>query len=265
MNRFAPYLCILALAAFLLAPAPSPAQEVLTISTGEWAPWSGCELREKGAVLDIVRQAFARSGYEVRYEFYPWSRAFEVMEMGEVHASAYWYHRKKYEDIAYLSAPINVEEHVFVYRRDNPIRLWKTLKDLAGYRIGASKGLSYSDEFWRLAKEGVLNVQVVINDELNMKKLLEGRIDMFPVTRSMMEASLRNQFRDVSSLVALTGQSFRKSTGHLLFPRNRQESKMLVAKFNAGLKAIMDDGTLEIIMKRMQHGYYDPQPEGPGS
>lgn len=262
MKRFFAYLCLFVMAATLLA-APSALakeKEVLTISTGEWPPWTGAYLRGHGAVLDIVRQAFARRGYDVRFEFYTWQRAFELMALGEVNASAYWYHRDKYDDIALFSAPLNMEEHVFVHLRSKEIKPWKTLEDLAGYRIGAAIGLSYSDEFWRLAEEGVLNVQAVLDDELNMKKLLDNRIDMYPVTRSMMEYALRDKYRDIRDKVAMTKTSFCKSAGHLLFPRERPESKRLCEEFNAGLNEILQDGTLEMIMKRLQHGYYDPKP-----
>ncbi len=52
--------------------------------------------------------------------------------------------------------------------------------DLSSYRIGATQGYAYSKEFWQLAKEGILNVEVMQKNKLNIKKLLAGRIDLFP-------------------------------------------------------------------------------------
>ena len=57
---------------------------------------------------------------------------------------------------------------------------FETFSDLSTYRIGATQGVAYIPEFWRAAQNGVLNLDVVVKNELNMRKLLEGRIDLLP-------------------------------------------------------------------------------------
>ncbi len=244
----------------MLPPAPLLAKETVVISTGEWAPWCGSKLHNKGAILDIVTRAFARRGYNTQFKFYVWRRAFKLMAAGDVQASAYWYHREKYEKVALFSEPLNTEEHVFIHLKSTHIRPWKTLTDLKGYRIGATGGFSYSDEFWRLAKEKVLTVEVVQNDDLNMKKLLAGRIDMFPTTRRVgYNVLTRGKYQHESDRVTITEQVYRRATGHLLFPKNRPESEKLLTEFNAGLREIIQDGTVENIMRKLEGGYYDPR------
>ena len=57
---------------------------------------------------------------------------------------------------------------------------FETFSDLSTYRIGATQGVAYIPEFWRAAKNGVLNLDIVVKNDLNMRKLLEGRIDLLP-------------------------------------------------------------------------------------
>ena len=57
---------------------------------------------------------------------------------------------------------------------------FETFSDLSTYRIGATQGVAYIPEFWRAAKDGVLNLDIVVKNDLNMRKLLEGRIDLLP-------------------------------------------------------------------------------------
>ncbi|MGM0501755.1 MAG: hypothetical protein ACQERJ_04445, partial [Bacillota bacterium] len=69
-------------------------QQEINISTGKWLPWAGENIKDNGFVLKIVREAFKLEGYQVNYEFMPWKRAIELLELGKVNASAYWYRDK---------------------------------------------------------------------------------------------------------------------------------------------------------------------------
>ena len=65
--------------------------------------------------------------------------------------------------------------------------IFNEYQDLAKYRIGATQDYAYSEEFWRLANNGTLNVEVMQKNKLNIKKLLAGRIDLFPSYQFKMQ------------------------------------------------------------------------------
>lgn len=65
--------------------------------------------------------------------------------------------------------------------------LFNHYQDLSSYRIGATQDYAYSEEFWSLAKSGKLNVEVMQKNKLNIKKLLAGRIDLFPSYQFKMQ------------------------------------------------------------------------------
>ena len=67
---------------WLLTPS-SQAQDVITISSGEWPPYISQQLPHYGVTSQIVSEAFEQVGVTVKYEFLPWSRAIEAARAGE--------------------------------------------------------------------------------------------------------------------------------------------------------------------------------------
>ena len=61
----------------------------IKISTGEWVPWTGEKIYQKGFVAHILKEIFKISGYNVKFQFYPWERAYQSLVKGKVQASAY--------------------------------------------------------------------------------------------------------------------------------------------------------------------------------
>ncbi len=105
-------------------------------------------------------------------------------------------HKKK--RMAYLLYPeeshLNIKwvfftTHQFLLKEQqlgSPV-LFNEYQDLAKYKIGATQDYAYSEEFWRLANNGTLNVEVMQKNKLNIKKLLAGRIDLFPSYQFKMQ------------------------------------------------------------------------------
>lgn len=246
---------------FLLTSGPQvTARETLTIATGEWSPWTGASLKHHGFVGHVVKEAFNRAGYDVTFHFYPWKRAYVMVKNGTVHASAYWYPSEKRKRDCYYSAPLTQEEIVFFHLREHPMGRWETLTDLSGYRIGASMGNTYTDEFWDLAEQGVLSVDIAGNHLLNFKKLLGGRIDIFPAPRNVALRLIKEHFsEETAATIVYEHKPLTVATGHLLFPKARDDSNRLLHLFNENLQRLKTDGTYDLYMERLQQGWYSKQ------
>ena len=230
--------------------------DTVVISTGEWAPWIGEDMEGYGFVGRLIKKAFAREGYDVKFQFYPWERAFRKLMQGEVHASAYWFESEEREKYAYYSKPLTVEQTVFWYRRDNPLNDWEELRDLQNYRIGASRGITYTEEFWQLAREGVLDIDLANDDLSNFRKLLHGRVDLFPSSkinaREMLERNLEEaQIKQLD----YHERSLRGQTGHLLFPRGYSTSRALLEIFNRELEELKDESVYEELYQELIEPY----------
>lgn len=244
-------------ATLLSGVALSENKETVVISTGEWAPWTGEKISNKGFVCHLLTEIFASQGYNVEFKFYPWKRTEAMVIEGKVHASAFWYYSEERAQKVYYSAPITEEKVVFFYRKDKPIKDWATLSDLKGYKIGVSRGNTYTDESWEMGNTGVLNFDVVNNDIADIKKLFYGRIDVFPGSLVMVTELMRKELNaEDLEKITYNERPLRVGIGHIIFPKARGDGKKIMAAFHAGLKKLKADGTYDKYMNDMLNGEY---------
>ena len=156
------------------------AEEIISIATQEYSPWAGKNLKFNGFVNHVITEAFQRKGYSVRFTYLPWKRGLIETKNGKYSALSYVYFSKDREKEFKLSDPISEEKIVFFHLNSNPIKDWKTLDDLKNYKFGATRGYTYTDEFWKAAESKRFKVNVTDTDKQNFKKLLGRRIDIFP-------------------------------------------------------------------------------------
>lgn len=231
----------------------------IAISTGEWAPFSGEQVYQNGFVLHVIREAYAREGLQVQYDFFPWERAYQsaLREDSPYTATAYWYRSPERESDCLYSEPLIEEEMVLFFRKADPLEHWETLTDLEDYRIGISLGVTYPEDFKELAESGELNVQEAPDDELNFRKLLAGRIDIFPTTSVAGLELLRNTFTPAEMAeLDYNKKPIMVSTGHLLFCQTNPTAAEQLNIFNSGLQKLMADGTYAQLYADLLAGRY---------
>lgn len=236
---------------------PVQAQKKVLIATGEYAPWTGEKLKHDGFVNHVITKAFAHEGYEVEYQYFPWKRTDKVALEGKVDAVSYYYMSEQRSEEFYPSDEVSVETVVFFHLKSLEMKNWKTLEDLKDYSIGATMGYTYSKEFWEAANSGKLKVQSAISDYLNFKKLLRGRIQLFPSGIVNGYSLLSKEFdSSVIHLVTIHPTPLVKTTGHLWFPKLNDNSKQLVEVFNRGLHRVKKTGQYEKMTDQLLVGGY---------
>lgn len=68
----------------------------------------------------------------------------------------------------------------FFVRKENLGKIhFNEIQDLAGLKVGATLGFAYTPDFWLAANQGVFKLDAVVNNELNLRKLVHGRFDTF--------------------------------------------------------------------------------------
>jgi len=233
------------------------AEETITIATLEYAPWTGNDLKSNGFVNHVIAEAFQRKGYTVKYTYLPWARGVTETKRGEYSALSYVYWSKDREKEFYLSDPISEEKIVFFHLKSNPIKDWKTLEDLNNYKFGAARGYTYTKEFWDAAKSKRLMVDVGNSELQNFKKLLAGRIDIFPSGLVNGNSLLQKEFNpNIPPLISFHPKPLFKPTGHLAFPRSRTNSENLQRIFNQGLAELKKEGLYGKFMDDLLAGKY---------
>ncbi|MCP4020903.1 MAG: amino acid ABC transporter substrate-binding protein [Desulfobacteraceae bacterium] len=234
------------------------AGETVIISTGEYAPFTTNSLKNHGFVNHVIIEAFKRENHEVKFNYFPWKRAFKVMASGNCHASSFWYEsEKRKKDAYYSNHPIYTAKENFFYLKSNPIGDWSTLKDLKGKRIGAVIGYTYSFEFWDLGKKKVYLIDQVAKESLNFKKLLHGRIDLFPTNIVVANDIMRKEIDpDKRDLITYHPKPFIQTPAFLLFSKAQKDSQKLLEVFNSGMTELIDQGIYEKLYNDLLEGKY---------
>jgi len=233
------------------------AAEIITIATLEYAPWTGKDLKSNGFVNHAITEAFQKKGYTVKFTYLPWKRAVMETESGQYSALSYVYLSKDREKEFYLSDPISVEKIVLFHLKSNPIQNWKTLDDLKNYKFGATRGYTYTKEFWDAAKSKLIMVDVTDSDKQNFQKLLAGRIDIFPCGLVNGNSLLQKEFdASKSQLLSIHPKPLSQTTGHLAFTKSSKDSEKLVRIFNQGLAELKKEGLYDKFADDLLTGKY---------
>ena len=244
---------------FLALGQSAFAEKTINITTGEYAPWTSENLKHLGFSSHVISEAFKLEGYKVNFTLYPWKRVYEAAKSGDrFQASSWWYFSEERATEFYYSEPLLVDSTVFFHLKDSVMPDWKSLHDLKGKRIGATAGYTYTPEFWEAAKSGSLDIEEASTDELNFKKLLKGRIDMFPTSDLVGQKLLKERFRTAEAeSVTFHPNPLLSSPGHLLFSKKLPNGNELVSLFNRGLVKLRESGRYDQFWADLIAGKYD--------
>ena len=233
------------------------AEEIISIATQEYSPWTGKSLKFNGFVNHVITEAFRRKGYSVTFTYLPFRRGVTETKDGQYAALSYVYWSEDREKEFYLSEPINEEKIVFFHLKTNPMKDWNTLEDLRYYKIGATRGYTYTKAFWDLANTNRLRVDLADSDIQNFKKLFNGRIGLFPSGLVNGYNLLQKEF-DVSQshLLSYHPKPLTKTNGHLAFTRSGKNSENLLRIFNLGLAELKKKGLYDRFVVNLIEGKY---------
>ena len=245
----------------LLTSTTTFAKTPIRITNGEWEPYLSEYSYEYGLASHIVYEAFKLEEITIEWGFFPWIRSYEVAKKGYWDASAVWWPTKDTEKDFWISEPVVNTSFVFFYIKDRNFQ-WESVDDLQGLRIGFTRGYNYGKAFMDALKSKKLVVDITAQDELNFKKLLFGRIDIFPNDPIVGYAQIRNTFtpKEVARFT-YHPKTFEKNTLNLIISKKCKNGKFYLEKFNSGLKKLKENGKLDQMYKDLNSGKYDKQKE----
>ncbi|MGI0115826.1 substrate-binding periplasmic protein [Zooshikella sp. RANM57] len=232
--------------------------ETLVIATGDWPPYVSTQLKYYGVTARIVKEAFEFSGDKVVFHFFPWSRVLKMSERGEMDASFPWSHKPEREQHHLYSDSIGEYGYVFFHLKQTDFD-WESMNDLKLFVIGGTNSYNYGEAFLSASKEGIIKVEWVYSDELNWRKLLVKRIDLFPSDIEAGYAKLRELFsnKDVSRVTHHPQPLKPLTSMHLLFPKIKPESKERLRRFNKGIAHLRETGKFDLYLIESREGKYE--------
>ncbi|MHC4884373.1 MAG: substrate-binding periplasmic protein [Planctomycetota bacterium] len=228
----------------------------VTLANGEWAPYQSKNLKHSGVASRIVTEAFQEGGVEVTFAYKPWKRGFEEAKAGKLSGTFLWFDKAERRKDFLFSDPVVDITYVFFYRKDKPFA-WNTVEDLKGLKIAATKEYTYGEAFEKAEKAKTIKVERTSKDIQGFKKLLAGKVDVFPCEVDTGLELIKKEFsvEDVAKL-AWHPLPVKKAPHHLLISKKTAGAEALLKVFNKGLADLKADGRLARYLKESREGAY---------
>ena len=232
--------------------------ETIRITSGEWEPFISQHIYQFGLDSHIITEAFKLEGIDIEWGFFPWQRSYEnAKDNDEWDASCCWWPDDETKDEFLMSDPITETSFVFYHLKSYKFK-WDSFQDLKGIKVGATIKYHYGNKFMNAIEAKTLNVQNAPKDEFNFRKLIAGRIEIFPNDPAVGNAQIRNNLSpEEANLITYSPKKFGESTLHLIMNKNKKRSKYFLDKFNAGLNKLKASGQYQKMLKDLEAGKYD--------
>lgn len=225
-------------------------QNVVRLTNGEWPPYLSENLEHNGFASQIVTEAFKNVGISVEYGFFVWKRSYDQAKAGRWDGSVVWRHTPERAEHFFFSAPVIEGRDYFFHLKDYSFD-WKTMEDLKGIAIGGTASYHYSTPFKIAEESGIIQVDRTSTDEQNFRKLLKGKIDIFPIGLDVGLFLLRNKFpKETRDLIAYHPTPLNSDTLHLMMSKRIKKSEELISFFNKGLQELKDSGRYNQIIEK---------------
>ena len=221
----------------------------LSLTTGEWAPYTGEQLKNKGFTSEIVTKSLEAEGYKVDIAFKAWKKAQTLAKKKpkKFQGSYPWFSTDERKKDFLYSDKIMETINIFLVKKGSNLSKIDNLEALKGKNVGASLGYSYGSDFDKAMKNGQLKIVKVKSDTEGVKQLIDGKIDVFPLEKYVAKSFIAEQ--KIQDKVQVVESSFFKPTSvHFIVSKKHDSGQELITKFNAGLSKIRKNGTYQKII-----------------
>jgi len=193
-----------------------------------------------GIAVDIVREIFKRAdiSYSLTLRF-PWERIYKLALENPGYGVFVMARLPEREKLFKWVGPIGPDDWIMLAKADSKIAL-DSLEQARQYRIGAYKGDAIAET---LAKQGLKPI-VVLRDQDNARKLLNGQIDLWatgdPAGRYLARQEGVNDLKTV----------LRFNSAELYLALNKNVPDDVVVRLQAALDELRKEGAVDAILAR---------------
>lgn len=238
----------LAGASLLLAGSARAADTSLVLLTENFPPYNMAKNGKNfaqdenihGIAVDIVREIFKRADitYSLTLRF-PWERIYKLALEKPGYGVFVMARLPEREKLFKWVGPIGPDDWVLLAKADSTIAL-DSLDQARRYKIGAYKGDAIAET---LDKQGLKPI-VVLRDQDNARKLLNGQIDLWATGDPAGRYLARQE--GVSDLKTV----LRFNSAELYLALNKDVPDDVVARLQAALDELRKEGAVDAIMAR---------------
>lgn len=224
------------------------AEDKILLTNGEWAPFQSENLPGYGVASRAMTAAFSAVDIDVKYGFFPWNRAMELVRQGLWDGTFMWVLTPERKKDFLVSDPLFTVQEVIFYSRAKPIVATR-LEDMKGKVMGALHASAFGAQFSTLVESGDISVIRAHTNQQLFQMLSNGRVDFVPEletsgTDAIREFLTLQQQKQIASLKTIN----HPWSYHLLISRLSKKGHYFLEAFNKGLSQIKANGEFESIM-----------------
>ncbi len=236
--------------------AAAQTSKTIRLTNGEWQPYLSKDVPHFGIASHIVTEAFALVGVEVEYGFFPWARSMKLAKVGRWDGTVIWGESEERLQNFHFSELVVLTTFVFFHLRSTQFD-WNTYEDLRDIKVGGTAEYYYGYEFEGAESAGIFKTNRAPNDETGLKKLLKGRIDVFPGEVMVTYAQIRDTFPEEQvALFTHHPKSITERRQFLLLSKTVPGNEQMLDRFNEGLRQLKESGTYDQIIADALAGKY---------
>lgn len=225
---------------------PAWPREALTLAATEFPPYTGEGLLGGGFLTRAIAMALERSGYVARTSFFPWSRALQLTQTGQVDGiSAIWRTVEREQWLAFSDPIVNNELGFYALAERGP--LLSKLSDIKRrkLKVGVVRGYAVPKALLELEPQ----LQEALSDAAGLRMLAAGRMDLMLIDRAVAFHILSELSPGMRASMAWQRILVESSPLHIALRRDSPRHAQQLLAFNAGLAAITMDGSLAKLKK----------------
>ncbi|MES2069673.1 MAG: transporter substrate-binding domain-containing protein [Pseudomonadota bacterium] len=217
------------------------ADKILRLATLEWPPYVGSHLLHEGVTTYIVKNTAAQIGYQVKNDYFPWSRAMQIGD-NDPDFSGYFptYFSTERNNQCYLSNSLGNSSIGFAYLKSTAFD-WKEFPELVQQqvRIGIVHNYQNGEAFDALNRAKKLNTDVAPSDISNLRKLLAHRVQVAVIDKAVLRHLLATEpsLKPSQEQILFHDKELASLSLHICFHRN-PEGRLMQAEFNAALSKL---------------------------
>jgi polar amino acid transport system substrate-binding protein len=202
-----------------------------------------------GILVDVVTEAFQRTGYAFEIQLMPWARCLAEVRSGRVDGIfSVFKLPERTEFLTYTRVPVITQVEAFFVAADSDVKFDGDMGKLAGFRIGTIRGTSYGSKVDGALKTGVWSTVVETNNVGSIVGMLVlKRIDLAVGYRHVvLEAARKQGYLDKIKEIS---PAIDEIPSYLAFSKQRDYSEV-IANFDRALTSMKNDHRFEAIYEK---------------
>jgi polar amino acid transport system substrate-binding protein len=215
--------------------------------TEKWTPYQiETEDGLKGISVDLVKEIQNRIGNKKEIKLFPWKRGYEITLNKEGYALFLTTRSEKREDLFKWVGPVSSMKLVFFKNAKRDDIKIKTLDDAK--KVKSIAVAEKTIEHQKLQELGFENLEINSLANYSFQKLLENKIDLYPVEYYSFVYKLKKDgLEDSVTLVDLKDPIY-ESMLYIAFNKNTDDK--VIKRWQETLDQIKSDGTYKKILDR---------------